>query len=140
MLARVRHSLLDSFGWAQGRWSKPPTPVMTGSLWWDSNPHFRLSQDRSLFVEIQRRPNGFSIQCGCKERSKVVLWINLTCELRLDVSTINGMIFGSQGRKIISMRLEELRIRSGLFSLAETRGTIACSSRVKNSSNSHSKQ
>ena len=62
---------VDSLGWAQGRWSHPPTPMLTGSPWWDSNPHFRLSQDRSLSVEIQRRPWKFSATGIAHEEHKV---------------------------------------------------------------------
>lgn len=71
LYSRARHSAFDSLGWAQGRWSYPPTPVLTGSLWWDSNPHFRLSQDRSLSVEIQRRPWKFSATGIGHEENKV---------------------------------------------------------------------
>lgn len=92
LLTRVRHAAVDLLGWAQDRWKSPPAPVLTGSPWWDSNPHFRLSQDRSLSVEIQRRPQKFSAPELAKKIMKFVLCINLACERVLDVLPFNEMI------------------------------------------------
>jgi hypothetical protein len=95
---------------------------MTGSPWWDSNPHLRLSQDRSLSVEIQRRPLEFSKVLN-ERSSKVSLWINSECGLTLDVSTIHEMIFLSQDdRNFYSFgRAPNL----SLFFFVETRGTVS---------------